>query len=248
MQLIYGDCLEKMKDIPDKSIDMVLCDPPYGTTPCKWDSIINFLQLWQEYDRIVKENGAILLFGQEPFSSLLRCSNLQNFKYDWYWEKERLTNIFQVKRRPGKTVEVISVFYKKSPQYNPQKTIYSGKKVTNKIGTDARWSETMSTNLTTSRPLEYVDNGFRHPTQVLRINRDNNRKGLHPTQKPVPLLEYLIKTYTLENEVVLDNTMGSGSTGVACVNTNRDFIGIEKDEKWFKVAEDRVKDAMKKDC
>jgi len=245
MQLIYGDCLEKMKDIPDKSIDMVLCDPPYGTTPCKWDTVLDFSRLWEQYHRIVKDNGVILLFGQEPFSSLLRCSNLKDFKYDWYWEKERLTNVFQVKWRPGKTVEVISVFYKKSPCYNPQKTKHEGKLVSNKIGKDARWSETMSTNLKTSQPLEYFDDGFRHPTQILRFNRDNSRKGVHPTQKPVALCEYFIKTYTNEGVIVLDNTMGSGSTGVACVNTNRDFIGIENDKEWFNIAEDRIKEAMK---
>ena len=240
IQIKQGDCLELMKEIPDKSIDMILCDLPYGTTPLKWDSVINSKRLWEEYDRIVKSNGAIVLFGQEPFSTLLRMSNLNDYRYDWYWEKERLTNVFQVKRRCGKTVENLMVFYKQQCTYNPQKHIHEGKKVTNKIGKNARWSVTQSGERQSTKPFEYNDDGTRHPTQLLRFNRDNPRKRLHPTQKPVALLEYLIKTYTNEGETVLDNCMGSGSTGIACINTNRNFIGMELDEHYFQIAKERL--------
>lgn len=232
-----GDCLELMKEIKDKSIDMILCDLPYGTTACKWDDVIPFDKLWEQYERITKDNGAIVLFGQEPFSSLLRISNLKTYKYDWYWEKERLTNISQVKRRAGKTVETISVFYKKQPTYNPQMSIYTGPKRTNKVKNGKLGILTDNQN---KKVYEYKDNGLRYPTQILKFQRDCLICNLHPTQKPVALLEYLIKTYTNEKETVLDNCMGSGSTGVACINTNRNFIGFELDEKYFNIAKERL--------
>lgn len=232
-----------MKNIPDKSIDLILCDLPYGTTPLKWDSIINYELLWQEYRRIRKENAAIVLFGQEPFSSLLRLSNLKEYRYDWYWEKERLTNVFQVNKRCGKTIENIMVFYKSQCTYNPQRVEHHGKKVTNKIGQNAKFSETQS-GANRIKPMEYFDDGFRHPTQLLKFNRDNPRNRLHPTQKPVSLLEYLINTYTNKDDIVLDNCMGSGSTGIACVNTNRNFIGIELDENYFNIAKQRIENAV----
>lgn len=232
-----GDCLELMKEIKDKSIDMILCDLPYGTTACKWDDVIPFDKLWEQYERITKDNGAVVLFGQEPFSSLLRISNLKNYKYDWYWEKERLTNISQVKRRAGKTVETISVFYKKQPTYNPQMSIYTGPKRTNKVKNGKLGILTDNQN---KKVYEYKDNGLRYPTQILKFQRDCLICNLHPTQKPVALLEYLIKTYTNEKETVLDNCMGSGSTGVACINTNRDFIGFELDEHYFQIAKERL--------
>lgn len=238
--LLQGNCLNLMKSIPDGSIDMILCDPPYGTTHIKWDNVLDFNLLWSEYHRICKSNAAIVLFGQETFSSYVRMSNINEYKYDWYWEKERLTNIFQVKRRCGKTVENVMVFYKEQCTYNPQKNVHKGKKVTNKIGENAKWSVTQAGYEQTTKPFEYNDDGTRHPTQVLRINRDNPRKRLHPTQKPVELCEYLIRTYTNENETVLDNCMGSGSTGVACKRSNRNFIGIELDEKYFQIAKGRI--------
>lgn len=240
VQLYCGDCLDIMKTIQDNSIDCVICDPPYGTTPIKWDKVIDFTALWKEYNRIVKPNGAIVIFSQEPFATYLRMSNIKDYKYDWYWEKERLTNVFQIKKRCGKTVENIVVFYKGQCTYNPQKTEHLGKKVTNKIGQNARWSVTQAGYEPTTKPFEYEDDGTRYPTQVLRINRDNPRKRVHPTQKPVELLEYLVKTYTNENDLVLDNCMGSGSTGVACKRLNRDFIGIEKEEKYFEIAKKRI--------
>ena len=240
IDLYCGDCLDIMKTIQDNSIDCVICDPPYGTTPIKWDKVIDFTALWKEYNRIVKPNGAIVIFSQEPFATYLRMSNIKDYKYDWYWEKERLTNVFQIKKRCGKTVENIVVFYKGQCTYNPQKTEHLGKKVTNKIGENARWSVTQAGYEPTTKPFEYEDDGTRYPTQVLRINRDNPRKRVHPTQKPVALLEYLVKTYTNGGDVVLDNCMGSGTTGVACKNLNRNFIGIEKDETYFNIAKERI--------
>lgn len=237
VKLLQGDCLELMKDIPDKSIDMILCDLPYGTTACKWDVIIPFDRLWEQYKRIIKPNGTIALFGQEPFSSLLRTSNLAWYKYDIYWEKERLTNITQVKKRVGKTVETISIFYDKQPTYNPQMIKHEGKPVTNKVkdGCLGKLTDNQA-----KRVKEYVDTGWRYPTQVWRYQRDCLKSNLHPTQKPVALLENLIRTFTNENDRVLDNCMGSGSTGVAAINTNRNFIGIELDENYFKISKERI--------
>jgi len=238
IKLYNGDCLELMKDIPDKSVDMILCDLPYGTTACKWDSVIPLDQLWEQYNRIIKDNGAIALFGQEPFSSYLRISNIKNFKYDWYWEKERLTNIAQVKKRPGKTVETISVFYKKQCTYNPQMQKYEGKKRTNKVK-NGKLGELVDGG--TKRVKEYQDTGWRYPTQVLSFQRDILKSNLHPTQKPVALVEFLVKTYSNEGDIVLDSCMGSGTTAIACMNTNRNFIGFELDETYYKLSLERIK-------
>lgn len=193
--------------------------------------------LWSHYKRIIKPNGAIALFGQEPFSSRLRSSNIKDYKFDWYWEKERLTNISQVKKRAGKTIETISMFYAKQPTYNPQMTIYNGPLRTNKVKNGKLGKLTDSKE---KKALEYHDTGFRYPTQLLHFQRDILKCHLHETQKPVALLEYLVKTYTNEGEVVMDNCMGSGSTGVACMQTNRKFIGIENDEKIFNIAKERL--------
>lgn len=237
IKLHNGDCLDIMKDIKDGSIDCILCDLPYGTTKCAWDIIIPFESLWKEYNRIIKDNGAILLFGQEPFSSYLRLSNISNYKYDIYWQKERLTNIQQVKRRVGKDVECISVFYKKQCTYNPQMLEYTGPKRANKIGNGKLGLLSDSGN---KRPIEYNDTGKRYPTQVWKFKRDILTSNLHPTQKPVELLRTLIRTFTNENDLVLDNCMGSGSTGVACILENRNFIGIELDKTYFDIAEERI--------
>ena len=234
-----GDCLELMQDIEDKSIDLILCDPPFGTTSCAWDIVLPFDKLWNQYNRIIKDNGAILLFGQEPFSSMLRLSNLENYKYDIYWQKERLTNIQQVKRRVGKDVENISVFYKKQCTYNPQMIEYDGPKRSNKIGNGKLGLLSDSGN---KRPIEYIDTGKRYPTQVWKFKRDILTSNLHPTQKPVALLEELIKTFSNIGEVVLDNCMGSGSTIIAASRTGRDYIGIEKDDNYFRIAENRIKE------
>jgi len=235
--LILGDALIEMKNIADNSIDAVIADIPYGTTKCSWDIIIPLQPMWEQLHRVIKPNGAIVLFGIEPFTSVLRSSNMKDFKYDWYWEKERLTNIAQVKKRAGKTVETISVFYKKQPTYNPQMIKYEGKKRTNKVknGKMGKLTDTQQ-----KKVKEYKDTGFRYPTQVLRYQRDILKSNLHPTQKPLALLEFLVKTYTNENELVLDFTMGSGTTGVACKKLNRNFKGIELVQKYFDIAKTRI--------
>ena len=233
IDLRLGDCLELMKDIPDKSIDMILCDLPYGTTACKWDIVIPFDKLWEQYNRIIKDNGVVALFGTEPFSSQLRLSNLKNYKYDLYWVKEKPTNFLQLKKRFGKTTENICIFYKKQCKYNPQKY-----KVENLVKNKPKVKDNSS--ITTAIGFHnispYNDDGTRFPSDILKFNREKLGSTLHPTQKPVKLLEYIIKSYTDEDEIVLDNCMGSGSTGIACINTNRNFIGIESDENNFNIA------------
>ena len=238
-KIYLGDCLDLMPQIRDQSVDMVLCDLPYGTTSCKWDVIIPFDKLWEQYKRICKPNAAILLFGQEPFSSYIRLSNIKDYKYDIYWQKERLTNIQQVKRRVGKDVETISVFYKKQCTYNPQMQEYYGKRRSNKIGNGKLGFLTDSKN---KRPIEYIDNGKRYPTQVWKFKRDILKYNLHPTQKPISLLRELINTFSNENDIILDNTMGSGSTIVAAIRENRQYIGIEKEEKYFDIANKRLQE------
>ena len=244
IKLLQGDCLELMKDIPDKSIDMILADLPYGTTACKWDTIINLEKLWKQYKRIIKDNGAIALFGSEPFSTELRHSNLPMFKYDWVWNKVNPFGFLDCKYRPLKSHEMVSVFSKggcsngsKVPmKYNPQGLVHRVKKMKNKLK-----SELLHSNPSKD---EYTSVATNYPKTIIEFKKDND--GLHPTQKPVALLEYLIKTYTNEGETVLDNTMGSGSTGVACLNTNRNFIGIELDDKYFEIAKRRINEAQEK--
>ena len=230
MKLLHGDCLELMKEIKSGSIDAIICDLPYGTTKCKWDTIIPFELLWNEYNRIIKENGAIVLFGQEPFSSLLRLSNLENYKYDIYWEKERLTNINQVKKREGKTVETISVFYKKQCIYNPQMIKYDGEKRTNKVK-DGKLGKL--TDNSEKRVFEYIDNGTRYPTQVWKFKRDCLVSNLHPTQKPISLLEKIILASTDEGEMILDPFNGSGTTGIVANKLNRKYLGIELEKEFL---------------
>ena len=240
MYSIYNeDCLTKMQAIRDKSIDLILTDLPYAQTKESWDCLIPYDELWEQYNRIIKDNGAILLFGQEPFSSKLRLSNINAYKYDIYWEKERATNIFQVKKRPGKVIETISVFYKNQPTYNPQMVKYNGTKRTNKINKGKLGKLIDSGN---KKPVEYKDTGVRYPLQIVKFKRDILTSNLHPTQKPVDLLKYLILTFSNDGDMILDSCMGSGSTGIACMQTNRQFIGIEKDKEYFKIAEERLKD------
>lgn len=231
MQLMQGDCLELMKDIPDGSVDMILCDLPYGTTACKWDTVIPFEPLWAHYKRVIKENGAIVLFGSEPFSTELRHSNLKMFRYDWVWEKEQGANFMLCKYQPYKVHEIASVFSKKTHAYYPQMT--EGRPYVSGKGT--------SGDITRNVPkVQKKNSGTRYPRSIQRFNTDKSKGSLHPTQKPVALLEYLIKTYTNEGETVLDNCMGSGSTGVACVNTGRHFIGMELDAHYYEVACARI--------
>ena len=250
MKLYKEDCLEVMKTIQDKSIDAIITDPPYGTTACKWDSVIPFDLMWEQLNRIIKPNGAIVLFGSEPFSSALRMSNIKNFKYDWIWHKNTGGGFATAKKMPMKRHEIISVFYNKLPTYNPifqdysestKKRFKDGEKVNRKK------QLTNSTNKI-NNGLSFIGeqpillNRGKYPESVQKINNLANNKRLHPTQKPVELMEYLIKTYTNENETVLDFTMGSGSTGVAAKNLNRNFIGIEQDENYFNIAKQRIKE------
>ena len=229
IQIKQGDCLELMKEIPDKSIDMILCDLPYGTTACKWDTVIPFNPLWEQYNRIIKDNSAIVLFGSQPFTTELNHSNLKMFRYEWIWIKNNSTGFQLANKRPLKKHEIISVFYRKQPTYNPQ-----GLQVYGKINR----RKSTGDNLSEMNNNEYIQRFTNYPTQILEFGYDKEK--LHPTQKPVALLEYLIKTYTNEGDVVLDNCMGSGSTGVACVNTNRNFIGYELDEHYFQIAKERL--------
>lgn len=238
VKLYNGDCLEIMPTIPDKSIDMILCDLPYGTTACKWDNIIPFEPLWKEYNRIIKKGGCIALFGSEPFSSHLRMSNIKNYKYDWIWKKSPFGFLLS-KKQPMRNTENISIFYDKQCLFNQ----VNFKKVNYKRHGKHCKTETMNDfNLMPSNQ-EY--NGWaKHRTLIEHIKKENTTKILAPTQKPVALLEYLIHTYTKEGETVLDNCMGSGSTGVACVNTKRNFIGIEKEETYFKMAKKRIDESI----
>jgi len=238
VDLRLGDCLEVMKSIPDGSVDAIITDPPYGTTACKWDSVIDFELMWEQLNRIIKPNGAIVLFGGEPFSSALRMSNIKNYKYDWKWDKVRGSNFATVKKRPFNSFEDITVFYKKQPTYNPQ--MWKGKPYEQKQG---YVGESKQTGLKRKEVIT-KSNGDRYPLSIIRISKES---GLHPTQKPVALMEYLINTYTNENETILDFTMGSGSTGVAAKNLNRKFIGIEQDANYFNIATDRISKDKPKD-
>ena len=232
--VIHGDCLEVMKSIPNGSIDAIITDPPYGTTACKWDSVIPFDLMWEQLNRIIKPNGAIVLFGSEPFSSALRMSNLKNYKYDWKWEKEQGTGFGNAKKMPLKSYEDITIFYNKPTLYNPQGLIKK-EKIRKHKSKDV--GEHLGKNGLTGK--EFKQEFCNYPKSILKYNRN---KGKHPTQKPVELMEYLIKTYTNENETVLDFTAGSGTTGIACLNTNRNYILIEKDKNYFDIINKRIKD------
>lgn len=234
IDLLHGDCLELMAKIPDGSVDAIITDPPYGTTACKWDSVIPFDLMWEQLNRIIKPNGAIVLFGSEPFSSALRMSNIKNYKYDWIYRKPQGVNPLLSKKQPLNDIEVVSLFYKKQPTYNPQ--LSEGKPY--KIERD-KTDRVMEVQNFKTRPTTTVNTGTRYPKRVIDFKQE---RGLHPTQKPVALMEYLIKTYTNEGETVLDFTMGSGSTMVACQNTGRRGVGIERDDNYFKIATERVEE------
>lgn len=235
IQLYNGDCLELMKNIPDGSVDMILCDLPYGTTRNKWDCIIPFDSLWEHYKRIIKENGAIVLFGDGLFTAKMMMSNEKMWRYNLVWDKKRGCDFLNANVKPLKSHEDIMVFYKKKPKYNKQ-FWYSKPYKRTKNGT-------LSNNYG-NRKEAYSESkdGERNPLTILSFARDGDRT--HDTQKPIKLLEWLIKTYTDENEVVLDNCMGVGSCGIACINTNRNFIGIELDKNYFDIAEKRINEAQ----
>lgn len=225
-----------MKNIDDKSVDMILCDLPYGTTQCKWDTIIPFEPLWEQYNRIIKDNGAIVLFGSEPFSSTLRLSNLKYYKYDWIWDKIKGTGFLNARKQPMRNHELISVFYKKQCTYNPQMT--HGHKLKKSYR-----SKDLQTEVYGEMKNDYTyESTDRYPRSIQVFSTDTQNSSLHPTQKPIALCEYMIRTYTNENELVLDNSMGSGTTGKACKNLHRRFIGIEKEEKYFNIANTRILD------
>ena len=233
MKLLKGDCLELMKEIPDGSVDMVLTDPPYGTTACKWDSVIPFEPMWEQLKRITKKNGAIVMTASQPFTSALGASNISHLRYSWCWKKSSVTGHLNAKRMPMSNFEDVLVFYKIQPTYKPQ-GLRPFNKVTRRGGNGGCYNPSGKTNT-----QEFTN----YPRRVLEVKSEG--KTVHPTQKPVALMEYLIKTYTNEGETVLDFTMGSGTTGVACVNTGRDFIGIELDETYFGIAKDRIEEAQK---
>lgn len=246
-KIIQGDCLEVMKDIPDKSIDMILCDLPYGTTACKWDTIIPFEPLWAEYERVIKDNGAIILTASQPFTSALIMSNPKIFKYEWIWDKGTGTNFMSVKREPLRQHEQVLVFGKGKINYNPQPTELSsnGKSRNNrKNHTDHKKTETIYGDVSKLKRPDYTGKTIGYPKTILRYNREQNnqykKQVFHPTQKPVALFEYLIKTYTTEGEIVLDNCIGSGTTAVAAIQNGRNFIGIEKDPDYARIARERV--------
>jgi len=239
--LLLGDCLEVMPQLPEESIDFICCDLPYGTTSIKWDEVLDFNKMWAQYDRIIKPKGVIVLFGSQPFSAQLICSKIDWFRYELVWNKNKCGSPGLAKKRPMKTHENILVFYKTAGgTYNPQMEVgdpykrksknpegYVGRKNDHGYGMKPR--------------TEFENKGTRYPKSILNISRDfSAQQQVHPTQKPVPLLEWLIKTYSNEGDTVLDNCMGSGSTGVACVNTNRNFIGIESDPEYFKICEERI--------
>ncbi len=242
--IIYNeDCLVGMNRIQDKAVDLIICDLPYGTTNCSWDIVIPFEPLWGQYKRIIKDNGAIVLFGSEPFSSMLRLSNLDWYKYDVYWKKEKPTNFFQLKRRFGKCTETISIFYKEQPIYNPQKVEHIGKKVTNK----PKGNHNSIVSGIGKKVVAYEDDGYRYPSDVIEIRREILGTTIHPTQKPTELIKYLINTFSNEGDLVLDNCMGSFTTAIACLETKRNYIGFEwkpdvPHDEYFVLGEKRIQD------
>lgn len=255
MNIVYnGDCLDVMPDkIPDKSIDLILCDLPYGTTKCKWDSIIDLESLWIEYNRVIKDNGIIALFAQTPFDKILGSSNLKMLRYEWIWEKTQATGYLNAKKMPMKAHENILIFYKDKPPksvdfkrtYNPQKTTGHKRKVSKGYQRDIcinrrieKHGEDYLYGKETTAP-DY-DSTERYPRSVLLFPSDKQKSKLHPTQKPLALLEYLVKTYSNEGDIVLDNAAGSGTTGLACKNLNRNYIMIEKDKDIYEVCLNRV--------
>ena len=238
IDLHQGDCIEKMSLIPDSSVDMILTDPPYGTTECKWDSVIPFEPLWEQFKRIAKENAAIVLTSAQPFTSALVMSNPKWFKSEWIWEKGNATGFLNAKKQQLRAHESVLVFYKKQPTFNPQIT----------HGHERRTAKRKTVNSECygkAISLTEYDSKSRYPRSVQFFSSDKQISNLHPTQKPVALMEYLIKTYSNEGDTVLDSCMGSGTTGVACLNTRRKFIGIERDSNYFNVAKTRIDEVLK---
>ncbi len=235
--IIYNeDCLPGMNKLPDKSVDMILCDLPYGTTACKWDTIIPFEPLWKQYKRVIKDNGAIILTAQQPFTSFLIFSNLKLYRYNWVWEKTVCSNFLNLKRQPAKLHEDVCIFYKKQPTYNPimeKGKPYLDKRIHNKsLGNLHKYG------IGHNRVI-FNNKGERFPKTIIKFNNPNNNRE-HPTQKPVALFEYLIKTYTNEGDIVLDNCIGSGTTAIACVHLKRHYVGFDTSEKYCNIAKARL--------
>jgi site-specific DNA-methyltransferase (adenine-specific) len=257
IQLIHGDCLVEMQNIPDKSVDMILCDLPYGVLHknnphAQWDRVLPFDKIWEQYKRIIKDNGAIVLFAQGMFTAQLMMSSPKMWRYNLIWDKQRVTGFLNANRMPLRCHEDICVFYKSLPTYNPQyidgqpnHARGNGKhKETNNLYGKYKANYNGRAYESVPRVASTVPQGKKLPRSIISIKKEHESKVYHPTQKAVALLEYLIKTYSNDGDTILDNTMGSGSTGVACVNTKRNFIGIELDEKYFKIAEKRIKEAQ----
>ncbi len=238
IDLYLGDCLEIMDKLIEKGviIDAIITDIPYGTTNCKWDSVIDFKQMWERLNKLIKPNGAIALFGSEPFSSSLRMSNIENYKYDWIWEKPTATGYLNAKKQPMRAYETISVFYKKQATYNPQKTYGHERKVSSAHSK----RNSKRTEVYGHHNLIGYDSTERYPRNVIKFSTDKQKSKLHSAQKPIALMEYIIKTYTNKNELVLDFTMGSFTTAIACLNTKRNFKGIEIDENYFQIGSKRL--------
>jgi len=238
-KFLLGDCLELMKDIPDKSIDMILCDLPYGTTACKWDNIIPFEPLWEQYKRVIKDNGAIVLTANQPFTSALVMSNPKMFKYDWTWKKSKVTGVLNAKRQPLRTKEDVLVFYSKQCIYNPQGLVDCLKETGTGVSVNGKQGNATG-KITQTKTGTYTQVKTGYPRNVIDIKSEG--KTQHPTQKPVALFEYLIKTYTYEGQVVLDNCAGSGTAAIACLNTGRNYICMEQDKEYFEIATQRIKE------
>lgn len=233
-----GDCLSLLPSLPDSSIDMVLADPPYGTTQCKWDSVIDLAAMWRELERVCKPNASIVMTATQPFTAQLVCSNIGMFKYEVIWEKGNATGFLNAKKQPLRAHESVLVFYRRQPTYNPQMTSGHARKTSKRKTVNSEcYGKALS--------LTEYDSTERYPRSVQFFSSDKQKSKLHPTQKPVALMEWLVKTYTTEGDVVLDFCMGSGTTGVACINTNRNFIGIEKDDTIYRIAYDRLRNLPK---
>lgn len=241
IKLMQGDCLERMKEIPGGSVDMILADPPYGTTQCKWDSIIPLEPMWAQLKRVIKPNGAIVMTASQPFTTTLIASNMKMFKYCWVWDKKKPGGIGFAKYQPMRITEDVIVFSSGTARYFPQMVERS------EIKKSRNYKHSEINNITLAAQLENTVYTKKYPKNIIEASNANQRGKVHPTQKPVALMEYLIKTYTNEGETVLDFTMGSGTTGVACVNLNRSFIGIELDENYFNIAKERIEKADSSD-
>ena len=234
MRLLQGDCLELMKTIPDNTVDLICCDLPYGTTKCKWDTVIDLALLWEQYERVTKDTSAILLFAQTPFDKVLGVSNLNMLRYEIIWEKPLATGFFNAKKMPMKAHENILVFYKKLPTFNPQKTTGHVRKTATRRGSDSELYEK-------GVGVTNYDSTERYPRSIQVFSTDKQLSNLHPTQKPLALIEWLVKTYSNEGDLIMDNCMGSGTTGAACLNLHRRFVGMELDETYFDVCQNRLK-------